>query len=346
MHTNKAIGVGLGSNRAMALLLGAGLVGVFANPAMSQQASTTAQPAAAPVVRSTGDARRDTMMLMMKQVTIEFKEQRLEEIMTFLAAVTGADMEFLWLDDRNSSGLDKDKTITLKFAGGSALALLEKVLEKASDDLAGGSSTWQMSESGTLQVGPRERLNLWKKTKIYPVSDLLTEVPNFTNAPEFDLQQALQTRRGGGGGQPPFRQNQANDQQNQRPLADRMDELKRLITELVEREQWVDNGGSGATIQYFQGTFLVNAPDYIHRGLDGYAWWPSEGTAMSTTNGRRYVSLSLDSAIATTDHIRKQPVTATTGGGPGAGGGGGAPGGGGAGGGGGSTTPVSPPKPK
>lgn len=337
---DSGMSVGVGSRRAIALLLAAGLVGAAGGKALAQ-AATTKAPAASTetVVRSTGDARRDTMIRMMKPVTVEFKDQRLEDVMNYIVAVTQADIEVMWLDDHSSAGLEKDKQITLKFASGSALALLEKVLEKVSDEYGTGGSTWQMSASGTLQAGPKERLNAWKRVKVYPVKDLLTEVPNFTNAPEFDLQQALQSKKGGGGGQPPFRQNNTNNQQNQRTTEQKMDDLKKIITELVEREQWTDNGGSGASIQYFQDAFLVNAPDYVHRGLDGYDWWPSEGTRASTVGGRRYVSLSLDSAISTLGEIRKVPVTGVAGG-VGGGGGGGTPPGGGPGGGGGSTVPV------
>jgi hypothetical protein len=337
------IGFGIGSRRTVALVLAAGLVGVSTGRTYAQQAPPAKPVEATPVVRSTGDARRDTMIRMMKPVTAEFKEQRLEDVMTYIIALTQADLEVLWLDEHSSAGLDKDKLVTLKFTNGSALSLLEKVLEKVTDDIGGGGNTWQMSESGAMQIGPRERLNVWKRTKVYPVSDLLTEVPNFTNAPEFDLQQALQSKRGGGGGQAPFRQNNATNQQNGRPLQDRMDELRKIITELVEREQWVDNGGSGASIQYFQGAFLISAPDYVHRGVDGYDWWPSENTTMSTVSGRRYVSLSIDSAIATSGGIRKIPVTGVAGGASGGGGVGGPQG---PGGGGGSTVPVNPTGPK
>lgn len=352
-------GYGVGSRRAMALMLAAGLVGMAAGSAFGQAAKETAPAAATPattttaVARSTGDARKDTMLRMMKPVTIEFKDQRLEEVMNFIATLTNADMEVMWLDDRSTVGLDKDQTVTLKFTKGSALQLLEKVLEKSTDDLSSGGTTWQMSTSGTLQVGPKERLNAWKRTKVYPVTDLMAEVPNFTNMPEFDLQQALQSRGrgGGGGGQSPFRQNQQNNEDQRRALQEKLDELKRLVTELVEREQWVDNGGSGASIQYFQGAFLVNAPDYVHRGLDGYDWWPSEGTTSTTTNGRRYVSLNLDAATSQTGEIRKVPVTGVAGGAGGngggtpGGGGGGGGGGQGPGGGGGSTAPAAPVKP-
>jgi hypothetical protein len=44
-----------------------------------------------------------------------------------------------------------------------------------------------------------------------------------------------------------------------------------VVTDLVEPEQWEENGGSAATIRYFQGGLLENAPGYIHRQLDNSA---------------------------------------------------------------------------
>lgn len=177
--------------RSGALMVLAGL----SAPALSQPAKgpgaapATPPPASAPVQASTGIPQRDTLLRFMRPISgIEFKEQRLEDVMNFVTTLTNADVEIMWQDDKNAAGLDKDATITLRFAQGSVLALLEKALEKASSDAtAGNASTWQLSESGTMQIGPRERLNTFRRLKIYPIRDLLIEYPNFTNAPEFDL---------------------------------------------------------------------------------------------------------------------------------------------------------------
>ena len=101
MRANIMAECGIGSRRAMALALAAGLVGISAFTAQGQQAAPTqVVPVAAP---SSGDARRDTMVRMMKPIAIEFKDQRLEEVMTFITSLTGADMEVLWMDDRSAA---------------------------------------------------------------------------------------------------------------------------------------------------------------------------------------------------------------------------------------------------
>jgi hypothetical protein len=296
---------------------GAAAILVLAGHAFAQGSApqATATTPATPVVRSSGVPQRDTLMRMMRPVSIEFKEHRLEDVMRFIAEVTQADMEVFWIDDRNSSGLDKETPITLRFQKGTALDLLEKVLEKAQSDLSGHGNSWQLDSYGTLQVGPKDRLNRYKTVKLYSVADLLHELPEYADAPEFDLQSVLQsTGQGGGNSQSPFREAQ-NQNIDRRPLEERVREIQDLIISLVETEQWVDNGGDGASIRFFQGNFLVNAPDYIHRQIDGYPFWPAADTHVSTINGRRYVSFSAETAANKIRGFRNIPVPGVAGGG-------------------------------
>ena len=87
-----------------------------------------------------------------------------------------------------------------------------------------------------------------------------------------------------------------------------------IITSTVEPEQWIDNGGDAASIKFWNGTLLVNAPDYIHRELAGYPYWPNS-TAVSA-GGRRYVSLNMDTGAAKVDGFATSEVTAVVGGKP------------------------------
>src|SRR5690606_7280790 len=94
---------------------------------------------------------------------------------------------------------------------------------------------------------------------------------------------------------------------------DRIRNLIDLITTFVEPEQWQDNGGDGGTIRYFQGTLIVNAPDYIHRQINGYTFWPDR-SVQTLPSGRRYVSLNMDTGISTLNGFGREPVTAVVGG--------------------------------
>lgn len=257
--------------------------------------------------RSTGHPKRDTLLRMSKSLTVEFKNQRLEDVLVFIAEVTGADLEPMWVDDRHGTGMDKERTISLRADGEPALDLLEKVLEKSSDDGVGpGGFTWQLSPSGALQVGPRDRLNKYRRVEMYDINDLLLVLPTYNNAPEFDLQSVLQSNQGGGSS--PFQQNQ-DQSEPLRPREDRARDVIDLLTALIEPEQWIDNGGDGGSIRYYAGTLIVNAPDYMHRQINGYSFWPSH-TAGSAPGGRRYVSLNMDAATSVLEGLNPVPVTA------------------------------------
>ncbi len=284
----------------------------LASSALAQVSSTaTAEAPVAraetTVVRSTGNPSRDTLRKLMRPMTLTYTENRLEDVIASIKDVTDADIEPMWADDRTSDGLDKEAKITLDVKGRTALAVLEQVLELAArDGLATGGNTWQMSDSGSIQIGPRNRLNKFRSVVLYSIQDLLTDVPNYMNAPEFDLQTVLQSGQGGGG-QSPFQENDEEDT-DRRTQAEKGQEIIDILTQLVEPEQWSDNGGDAASIRYFQGSLIVNAPDYIHRGLVGYTYWPASATRVSMTKGRRYVTIGSQTATSQIGGIAKDPV--------------------------------------
>lgn len=216
--------------------------------------------------------RADADQRMLKPMAGEFRGQRLEDVLKYIAEVTGAEFEPMWLDDDHTTGMDKERAISMRFAGISALRVLERVLEQASDGDAVGACAWQTSASNTVQVGPRGRLNAYRRVEIYDVHDLLHEAPDFLNAPRLDLQAALQS---GTGSQSVFRDN-GTPAPNSGPggveaksVDRRADQIRALLVEFVEPDQWQERGGDGATIRVYQGALIVNASEYVHRQING-----------------------------------------------------------------------------
>jgi len=278
------------------------------------QVSPEGRDASASVRATTGHPARDTLIRLSRRITIELRDQRLEDIMQFIKEYTGAEFEVMWLGDRYTSGLDKDQTISVKVDNVPALALLEKVLDKAQDDFDG--NTWQFDKYGDMQVGPKARLGRFRRVEIYDIYDLVLELPDYDQVPELDLQQAIQQAQqggGGGGGQSPFEDNDDEDTERL-TLDERAQQIMDLVTSLVEPEQWVENGGEFATIRHWNGTLIVNAPDFVHRQVNGYRWWPSRLQTARVQNGRRWVSMSMDVGNSTIDGFTETPVSAVVGG--------------------------------
>ena len=271
-------------------------------------------------------AKRQNLALMLRPITVNFEDQRLEDVLNFIRDFTGAEFDIHYADDRKPEGLDPDALIKVNAKEMTALRLLELVLEQASRDTF-EENTWQMTKWGSIECGPKSLLNRRQRVVIYDIADLLFEIPDYQDAPDIDLQSVLQNTGGGGGGQSPF-DGDTDDDDEERDLDERRDEVIDLIQAIVEPEQWVDNGGDGGTVQIFQNTLVIKAPDYIHRQIDGYRWWPSKSTTIAGTGARRYVSFNLDTGIGTVDGLESYPVPAVVGGGTGGGGGNGGGGGG------------------
>jgi hypothetical protein len=247
----------------------------------------------------------DTLRKMHKPITVEFKDQQLSAVMEFIAGTTGADLEIMWADDRVAEGLNKESVINVECKNLTALSLVERVLAAAAaaEGQPAGTNSWQMSETGEMQIGPKSRLNAFKRVEMYSIDDLLTEVPNFLDAPEFNLQTVLQGARGGG--QSPFTDGN-EEEPDVRTRQQKIDELVDLITTTVEPEQWDTSAGGGASIRSFQGSLLVNGADYIHRQLAGYPYW--RGKLGGSVRGSRYVGLGVNTATSQINSFNNVPV--------------------------------------
>lgn len=295
-------------------LLGIGTVASLALAALAPVAHGQSAPAVAPAQaaatpkRAVVNPKRETLNKMQRRMSVDFKESRLEDVVTFIQEVSGADLEPIWQSDRGT-GMNKDKLITLSVKNEPALRVLEKVLEKGQEDFE--ENTWQMSEYGTMEIGPKSALNRTKRVEIYDINDLLHVIPRYTEVPQIDLQSVLQ--QGQGGGQTPFQDAQDQNAPEVRTREERTQDLIDLLITLVEPTQWIDNGGEGASIRAWNGQLIVRAPDYIHRQIDGYPYWPSYTATVA--KGRRYVSLDTDNSIGKIDGFVNQPVTGTVGGG-------------------------------
>lgn len=313
----------LGTGARRALLAGAAMLALGAIPALAQNSTPPTGASGATIVESSSP--RETLLKMTRRVTIELTEQRLEDVITFLREFTSADIEPLWAAD-SGEGLDKDLLITMKVSNVPAMDFLERLLAKAQPEFGAGNS-WQMTPNGTMEIGPKELLNRSKRVELYDINDLLFVIGTYDEVPQIDLQSLLQQSQGGGGGggggQSPFTGDEGDEKKETKPQSERAQDIIDIIVQLVESEQWTDNGGEAATIRYYQGSLLVNAPDYIHRQVNGYRYWPSHTARLSA--GRRYVSLDMDNSIGTIDGFAVQPITGIV---PGGGTGGGGPGGG------------------
>ena len=220
------------------------------------------------------DPRRGTMAKLARPLSVDFTDARVEDVVEFLETVAQIDLEPLWIDDQFTEGLERDATVSISAKNVPVLSILERLLDKVQTEFEGNS--WQLSETGAVEIGPKSRLNQTRRLEIYDIQDMLFEVRSYADVPELDLDAAIQQGGGGGGGGGGSIFEDTDEEQGPTLTPeDHAQQIIDLIIEFVEPEQWRDNGGDGGTITFYRGTLLIRAPDYMHRQLGGYAFWPS-----------------------------------------------------------------------
>ncbi len=263
----------------------------------------------------TPDPRAVTMSRLSQPLTLDVTDQPLRDVLQFIQQVQGIDILAHYATDAGV-GLDPEQPITLTVTNRPALTIIQLVLDKAEMDY--DENGWQFTDYGALEIGPKSILNNRKRSVVYPVQDLLIDIPRHDDAPDLNLQTALQQSRGrgggGGGGNIFGGAGGAGEDPDQLSEDELLDELVDLILQSIEPDQWIDNGGDGGTIVPWRGNLIINAPDYMHRQIDGYPWWPSS-TYQSARAAPRYVSLGVGLEQATVLSIAQREVTAVTGGG-------------------------------
>jgi general secretion pathway protein D len=129
---------------------------------------------------------------------------------------------------------------------------------------------------------------------VYDIRDLIVEIPDFADAPQFQLNQANTTSGrgggGGGGGQSLFG-GQTQDQQGEGQRAALNTENQELIQETVDPESWREAGGSVGSIRVLGGNLIVNQTPENHRALQGLLEQLRESQSIQITIEARFLTV-------------------------------------------------------
>ena len=203
---------------------------------------------------------------------VKFTAASLSDVIDFLADASGANISVDWKALENAH-VAKDAQITLKM---SASVPMRKVLGLVLKQAAADAPLTFYVDDGVIEITTQEAEDKVLISKTYGIQDLLFQAPDYSGGPQLDLSQAGQGQSGGGGGggggsqsQGLFTNTNQNQNQTATTQADRANEIIKLITDTVKPELWQANGGT-ATISFFRGMLIVNAPRSIHEMLESH----------------------------------------------------------------------------
>jgi general secretion pathway protein D len=198
----------------------------------------------------------------------------LSDAIDFLRDVSGANVHVNWRA-LEAAGVGKDTQVNVRLR----TVTLRKVLDLVLGEAGAGVALAYYVDQGVIEITTRELADKDLFTRVYPIQDLIVEVPDFIG-PDFNItQNNTQTSGSGGGGggggsgQGLFGGGSSgtsgtNGQEKQMTRAERAQALIDVITETIQPEIWNTNGGPAA-IRFFNGNLIVTAPRSVHEALGG-----------------------------------------------------------------------------
>jgi type II secretory pathway component GspD/PulD (secretin) len=199
------------------------------------------------------------------------------DVVDFLRDVSGANIFVNW-KSLEGAGVDRNAPVTAKLRN----VKFSKALNIILDSVGGGTAKLGYTiDEGVIEIATADELGKNTLTRVYDIRDLIINIPDFDNAPDFSLQSTSNNAAqaggaggggggGGGGGQSLFSGGgsgsgaAAGQGQTRQEL---VDAITKLITETVAPDSWRDSGGSVGALRELQGQLIVTQTPENQRAL-------------------------------------------------------------------------------
>ncbi len=191
---------------------------------------------------------------------LNFTGVTLSDAIDFMRDVSGANIHVNW-QALEGAGIGKDTLVNLRLRN----VPLRKVLELTLREAGSGDMLTFYVDADLIEVTTKELANSQMFTRVYPVDDLIMEVPDFVG-PDFTLQGS--SVGGAGTSGPPFTDASGQDDNQGKTRIERAQELIDIIQAIIEPDVWDVNGGQAA-IRFWNGSLIVTAPRSVHEALGG-----------------------------------------------------------------------------
>jgi len=210
--------------------------------------------------------RQVAQALASKHVPVDFEGVPFAKAIDFVAEVAGVNVDVDW-SSLEQNFIDRTTPINLKLNDSIPLeTVLDRMLRKLGTD---ESTRPQYAISdGILTISTKEKLQQNQITHLYDIRDLLIDVPDFTDAPPFDLESLIQNRDDRVFGRETF--GNGDESEYDKGLGDRqemIDEIKRVLTTNIDKLSWEVNGGDVGVIQELNGNLVITTTPKNHRAI-------------------------------------------------------------------------------
>ena len=223
------------------------------------------------------------------------------DVIDFLRDVSGANLFVNW-KSLEAAGIDRNTPVTARLRN----IKFSKALSIILDSVGGGQTKLGYTvDEGVITISTLDDLSKNVAVRVYDIRDLIIDVPDFNDAPQFSLdasQNQGNSGGGGGGGQGGVTQGGVsnnlfggggtrNQQETGPTRQELVDSITKLIEDTVATDTWKDNGGSVGALRELQGQLIVTQTPENHRQLVNLLEQLRETRAIQVTIEARFLTV-------------------------------------------------------
>jgi len=222
------------------------------------------------------EINRQVALKLKDSVPINFEANKLVNIIEYLRNTTGVNFFVNW-PVLEAVGVGKDLPVTLQLINVPVNQALRLVLQQASATNELEPIGFSVIE-GVVTISTERDLSKITDIRPYDIRDLLVQVPNFDQAPEFDLNAALSNTNTGGssgvGGGSGGKGSSGGlfgggeeEGETQLTRAETIEQITNLIQDSVGKQgDWETQGGEGS-IRELNGNLIIKSTPKNHRQI-------------------------------------------------------------------------------
>lgn len=256
------------------------------------------------VAAERGEQEEDTLVqaqLDRRLPEVKFDSVPFTDVVDFLRDITAANIFVNWRA-LEGAGIDKSSPVTARLRD----VKFSKALMTILDDVGGGTVKLGYTiDEGVITISTDEDLAKNVVTRVYDIRDLIINVPDFTDAPDFNISSNntgtsgrgggggggggggnLFGGQGGGGGGPGGGDDAGPTRQ------ELVDSIIRLIQDTVATDSWKDNGGTVGSLRELSGQLIVTQTPENQRELVRLLEQLRETRAIQVTVEARFLTVS------------------------------------------------------
>ncbi len=207
------------------------------------------------------EINRRTSERLQQPIPVDFNSNRFENVIEYLRNVTGVNFFVNWRA-LEGAGIQRDQPVSMQLSNVAAEKALRLILEEVGGELV---NLGFAIDEGVVIISTDEQLAQRTAIRTYDIRDLIVQIPNFSDAPEFDLNAvASDTGDGGGGGGDIFGDDDTDDEDIDIPRAELILRIMDLIRNSVDPDNWRAAGGLTSSMEELNGTLIVNTTPENH----------------------------------------------------------------------------------